>query len=62
MGNLATWQPFTATMSTTPSRELATFPNPNPERDYVIQFVVPEFTCNCPLTVRNAGLWKKSFV
>ena len=23
---------------------------PGPERDYTIQFVVPEFTCNCPLT------------
>ena len=33
-----------------PSRTLDTFANPNPGRDYVIQFVVPEFTCNCPLT------------
>jgi 7-cyano-7-deazaguanine reductase len=33
-----------------PSRELQVFPNPAPERDYVIQFQVPEFTCNCPLT------------
>ena len=31
-------------------RRLDVFANPNPERDYVIQFVVPEFTCNCPLT------------
>jgi 7-cyano-7-deazaguanine reductase len=33
-----------------PSRSLDTFANPSPGRDYVIQFVVPEFTCNCPLT------------
>jgi 7-cyano-7-deazaguanine reductase len=32
------------------SKELHVFPNPAPERDYVIQFQVPEFTCNCPLT------------
>jgi 7-cyano-7-deazaguanine reductase len=33
-----------------PSKELHVFPNPAPERDYVIQFQVPEFTCHCPLT------------
>ena len=33
-----------------PSKELQVFPNPAPERDYVIQFQVPEFTCLCPLT------------
>ena len=33
-----------------PSRELQVFPNPAPERDYVIRFEVPEFTCLCPLT------------
>ena len=33
-----------------PSRELQVFPNPAPGRDYVIQFQLPEFTCNCPLT------------
>ncbi len=33
-----------------PSRELHVFPNPAPERDYVIRFDVPEFTCLCPLT------------
>ncbi len=33
-----------------PSRTLDTFANPSPDRDYVIQFVVPEFTCHCPLT------------
>jgi len=29
---------------------LETFPNPNPERDYVIRFECPEFTCLCPKT------------
>lgn len=33
-----------------PSKELQVFPNPAPERDYVIQFQIPEFTCHCPLT------------
>lgn len=33
-----------------PSKELHVFPNPNPKRDYVIQFQIPEFTCHCPLT------------
>jgi 7-cyano-7-deazaguanine reductase len=33
-----------------PSRQLDVFANPSPGRDYVIQFVIPEFTCNCPLT------------
>jgi 7-cyano-7-deazaguanine reductase len=33
-----------------PSRELHVFPNPHAERDYTIQFQIPEFTCNCPLT------------
>ena len=37
-------------MSTQPSRELETFPNPNPGRDYVIDFLCPEFTCVCPKT------------
>ena len=39
-----------ATPPTAPSKELHVFPNPAPERDYVIQFQVPEFTCHCPLT------------
>ncbi len=34
----------------TPSRDLHVFPNPAPERDYLIRFDVPEFTCLCPLT------------
>jgi 7-cyano-7-deazaguanine reductase len=39
-----------ATPPTAPSKELHVFPNPAPERDYVIQFQIPEFTCHCPLT------------
>ena len=37
-------------MPTQPTRQLETFPNPNPERDYEIAFEAPEFTCLCPLT------------
>ena len=37
-------------MSTKPSRELDTFPNPNPDRPYHVHIEVPEFTCLCPLT------------
>jgi 7-cyano-7-deazaguanine reductase len=33
-----------------PSRELETFANPNPERDYTIRISIPEFTCLCPKT------------
>ena len=33
-----------------PQKRLDVFPNPTPGRDYVIQFDIPEFTCNCPLT------------
>jgi 7-cyano-7-deazaguanine reductase len=29
---------------------LARFPNPNPERDYLISITLPEFTCLCPLS------------
>jgi 7-cyano-7-deazaguanine reductase len=39
-----------ATPPSAPSRELQVFPNPAAERDYVIRFDVPEFTCLCPLT------------
>lgn len=35
---------------TQPSKELVTFKNPSPDRDYTIVFDVPEFTCLCPLT------------
>ena len=37
-------------MSSQPSRDLQTFPNPQPGRDYEIRFDCPEFTCLCPLT------------
>ena len=43
-------RPMPPNPPTAPSKELHVFPNPAPERDYLIQFVVPEFTCNCPLT------------
>jgi 7-cyano-7-deazaguanine reductase len=33
-----------------PRRELETFNNPNPGRDYSIRIRVPEFTCLCPKT------------
>ena len=37
-------------MSTQPSKDLETFPNPQPDRDYTIRIRVPEFTCLCPKT------------
>ncbi len=43
-------RPIPPNPPTAPSKDLHVFPNPAPQRDYVIQFVVPEFTCNCPLT------------
>lgn len=43
-------RPTPPTPPTRPSRELHTFANPAPRRDYLLQFVVPEFTCHCPLT------------
>ena len=33
-----------------PQKHLDVFVNPAAGRDYVIEFVIPEFTCNCPLT------------
>jgi 7-cyano-7-deazaguanine reductase len=33
-----------------PSKNLQVFANPQPKRDYLIHFEIPEFTCNCPLT------------
>ena len=36
--------------ATAPSRELETFPNPTPERDFLIRMRMPEFTCLCPKT------------
>jgi 7-cyano-7-deazaguanine reductase len=37
-------------MSTAPSRQLETEPNPKPERDYLVEIECPEFTCLCPRT------------
>lgn len=32
------------------SKDLETFPNPEPGRDYLIHMEIPEFTCLCPKT------------
>ena len=37
-------------MTTRPTKQLDTFPNPKRERDYHIAFECPEFTCLCPRT------------
>ena len=37
-------------MTTRPSKQLETFANPRPGRDYHIAFECPEFTCLCPMT------------
>lgn len=37
-------------MPSQPSKNLETFDNPHPERDYTIRIDVPEFTCLCPKT------------
>jgi 7-cyano-7-deazaguanine reductase len=37
-------------VTTRPSKQLETFANPRPGRDYHITFECPEFTCLCPLT------------
>ncbi len=37
-------------MPTQPSKNLDTFPNPHPDRDYIIEIACPEFTCLCPKT------------
>jgi len=37
-------------MSTQPSKDLETFANPQPGRDYTIRIRMPEFTCLCPKT------------
>lgn len=33
-----------------PSRRLETFPNHDPQRDYVVRLATDEFTCLCPAT------------
>jgi 7-cyano-7-deazaguanine reductase len=35
---------------TSPSLEIETFANPQPDRDYTIRMRIPEFTCLCPRT------------
>ncbi|MFZ4700022.1 MAG: preQ(1) synthase, partial [Candidatus Methylumidiphilus sp.] len=37
-------------MSTTPSKQLETFANPQPGRNYTVRIDAPEFTCLCPKT------------
>ncbi|MGR9074096.1 MAG: preQ(1) synthase [Gammaproteobacteria bacterium] len=37
-------------MTTKPTKELQTFDNPSPGRDYTIRIEIPEFTCLCPMT------------
>jgi len=37
-------------VTTRPSKQLETFANPRPGRDYHIAFDCPEFTCLCPMT------------
>lgn len=37
-------------MPSQPSKDLQSFPNPAPERDYQIHIEIPEFTCLCPKT------------
>lgn len=37
-------------MTTRPTKQLDTFPNPRPGRDYEIRFECAEFTCLCPKT------------
>jgi 7-cyano-7-deazaguanine reductase len=37
-------------MATRPRRTLDTFPNPTPDRDYVIRHECPEYTALCPVT------------
>lgn len=37
-------------MPSAPSKNLETFPNPHPGRDYSIRIRIPEFTCLCPRT------------
>jgi len=37
-------------MPSQPTKDLETFANPNPEKDYTIRIDIPEFTCLCPNT------------
>ncbi len=37
-------------MPAKPTSNLQSFPNPAPERDFLIRMEIPEFTCLCPMT------------
>lgn len=37
-------------MPSRPTKQLETFTNPSPQRDYRVHIEIPEFTCLCPLT------------
>ena len=41
-------------MPSRPSRQLVTFPNPSPRREYVIRHECPEYTALCPVTGHSA--------
>jgi 7-cyano-7-deazaguanine reductase len=41
---------YAAPVTTRPTKQLETFANPRPGRDYHIAFECPEFTCLCPMT------------
>ena len=47
MKDVMSWE---VRVSTHPSKTLDVFPNPQPDRDYVIESVCPEFTSLCPKT------------
>ena len=34
------------------SKDLETFPNPKPDRDFLVHMQIPEFTCLCPKTTQ----------
>jgi 7-cyano-7-deazaguanine reductase len=44
------FDPTARSMTTQPSKVLETFPNPAPQRDFLIHLEIPEFTCLCPKT------------
>jgi 7-cyano-7-deazaguanine reductase len=37
-------------MPAKPTANLQSFPNPAPDRDFLIRMEIPEFTCLCPMT------------
>lgn len=43
-------QPYRTLIFVAPSKDLNTFPNPQPNLDYTVRIRVPEFTCLCPMT------------